>query len=91
MKGRVRAVLVRPIVRHFVAFVIAMGLLIAWPQSVSAAYASAAVICTSSTWMLTRNHYRKQLRELQGQLYWAEAQAGHWEKTAQNYRKAYRK
>ena len=50
-----------------------------------------SVLMLSTTWSWTRDYYRNQVKALEGQLHWAEAQAENWQKTAQNYQKAYRK
>jgi hypothetical protein len=67
---------------------LAVGLLV---DGRTGGYASAALFYGVLMWWLTREHYRKRIHNLNGQLSWAEALAEHWEKTAQNYRKAYRK
>lgn len=67
---------------------LAAGLLI---HDRAGGYAAAALFYGPLAWWLTREHYRKRIHNLNGQLSWAEALAEHWEKTAQNYRKVYRK
>ena len=81
----------RPLVLHLTAVAASWTLLFTWPNSVDAASLATSIVATSATWVTTRGYYREKLRALEGQLHWAESQAENWQKTAQNYQKAYRK